>query len=342
MPAGTNSMRWIALGSLAMMMLHGTFAEECPPPVTVTKTETTTVWADGTRPTSTVTRFVHPDNCPPEPRYSCYVVSTTTVSTPFPKATIHMVLPQEQQSRNAQEEADDSSKEDHEDDDEDEPKAQNEILEKKTPTITVPNLPVPASTGPACVHYVTTIGLAPCPTFKPLPLNSDGCAIVTSTSLALTDATAVPEIPYRKQDGNVDVTYTYSIGTEPTHCHKHKHQKHHKHPKPTITPVPESAFAPVLPPHVPQLDDPTEIGTSFTTHFSTRYSYTLSFEFNYGTTTPLPSRLTGYPELPGPTTPPGITSAAGPRPDPTSAPPSDPTAPRPDLTSAPPSDPTAP
>lgn len=38
-------MRWIALGSLAIMILHGTFAEECPLPVTVTKTETTTVWA---------------------------------------------------------------------------------------------------------------------------------------------------------------------------------------------------------------------------------------------------------------------------------------------------------
>lgn len=38
-------MRWIALGSLAIMMLHGTYARECPPPVTVTKTETTTVFA---------------------------------------------------------------------------------------------------------------------------------------------------------------------------------------------------------------------------------------------------------------------------------------------------------
>ncbi|KAG0033166.1 hypothetical protein BGZ81_009253 [Podila clonocystis] len=337
-PAGTNPMRWIALGSLAMMMLHSTFAEECSPPVTVTKTETTTIWADGSWPTSTVTQLVHPDNCPPEPRYSCYVVSTTTLSTPFPKATIHMVLPQEQHSRNAQEEADGSSKENHEDDNEDEPKAQNEIHETPTPAITVPNLPVPAPTGPACVHYVTTIGLAPCATFKPLPLNSDGCAIVTSTSLALTAATAVPEIPYHKKDGDVDATYTYSIGTESTHCHKHKHHKHHKHPKPTITPVPESPFAPMAPPHVPQLDDPTEMGTSFTTHFSTRYSYTMSFEFNYGTTTPLPSRLTGYPELPGPTTPPGITRAAGPRSDPTSAPPapeSMPPVPSPDTTTAP-------
>lgn len=42
-------MRWIALGSLAMIMLHGTYAEECPSPVTVTKIETTTVWA-GTAP----------------------------------------------------------------------------------------------------------------------------------------------------------------------------------------------------------------------------------------------------------------------------------------------------
>ncbi|KAF9306957.1 hypothetical protein BGZ74_001581 [Mortierella antarctica] len=327
--AGTKPMRWIALGSLAMMMLHSTYAEDCPPPVTVI--ETTTIWADDSWPTSTVTQFVHPDNCPPEPRYSCYVVSTTTVSAPFPHATIQMVLPQEQRGENEQDEMEhDSSKIEDEDCDNEDP--QSAIHDIPAPTITVPNLPVPsAPTGPACVHYVTTMGLAPCPTYTPLPLNSDGCAILTSTSLALATATAVPERPLCKEDGIVvDVAYTYSIGSEPTHPRKHKH----KHPKSTITPVPEPRLPPMVPSHVPQLDDPTEISNSLMTHLSNRYRYTLSFEFNYGTTTKPPPRIMRYPELPGPTTPPGTTRAAGPGPDPTSAPPSDPPAPVADPTTS--------
>ncbi|KAG0075587.1 hypothetical protein BGZ93_011055 [Podila epicladia] len=279
---------------------------------------------DGSWPTSTVTQYVHPDNCPPEPRYSCYVVSTTTISTPFPKATIHLVLPQEQRGQNEQDEEEpDSSKKEDEDCDVEAP--QGDIHDIPTPTITVPNFPVPgAPKGPACVHYVTTIGLAPCPTFTPLPLNSDGCAILTSTSLVLTTATAVPEKPFREEDGIVvDVTYTYSIGPEPTHHRKHKH----KRPKPTITPVPDPEPAPMILSQVPQLDDPIEISTSFTTHFSSHYSYTLSFEFNYGTVIQPPSRITGYPELPGSTTPLGTTSTAGLSPDPTSDPHSYPPAP---------------
>lgn len=215
-----------------------------------------------------------------------------------------MVLPQEQQIHFEQQE----EERDHPSKEEDgnyDTEHQNAIHEIPTPTITAPNLPVPgAPTGPACVHYVTTMGLAPCPTFTPLPLNSDGCAILTSTSLALTAATAVPERPFRKKDGiDIGVTYTYSIGTEPT-----------------ITPVSEPVPVPMVPPQVPQLDDPTEIGTSFSTHFSTHYSYSLSFEFNYGAATPPSSRITGYPELPGPTAPPGTSNAAGSNLDPPSDP----------------------
>lgn len=58
--AGTKPMRWIALGSLAMMMLHSTYAEECPPPVTVT--ETTTIWA-GTYP-SRIEKVIKLSNVP--------------------------------------------------------------------------------------------------------------------------------------------------------------------------------------------------------------------------------------------------------------------------------------
>ncbi|KAF9381810.1 hypothetical protein CPC16_009669 [Podila verticillata] len=321
MHAGTKPMRWIALGSLAIMMLHGTFADKCPSPTTVTKTETTTIFADGSWPTATVTQFVQPDNCPPEPRYSCYIVSTTIVSTPFPKATIHMVLPQHVQLRHEQEEVDwdAESKEDSENYDDDE-EPQGDIHEKPTPTITVLNLPVSnAPTGPACVHYVTAIGLAACPTFTPLPTNSDGCAIVTSTSFALTAATAVPEKPLLNDDIDMAVTYSYSIDPEPTHHHKHRH--HRKRPKPTITPVPKLVPDSIVSSPIPQLDNPIEVDTAFSTEFSTHYSYTLSFDFNYGIIPP-PSLAAAYPELPGPTSPPGV--SVTPPPAPTSTPSSDP------------------
>lgn len=232
-----------------------------------------------------------------------------------------MVLPQQVQLQYEQEEVDwdVESKEDSEDYNDDE-EPQSDIHERPTPTTTVPNLPVSnAPIGPACVHYVTTLDLAPCPTFTPLPLNSDGCAIVTSTSLALTAATAVPEKHLLKDDIDMTVTYSYSIDPEPTHHHKHR--QYRKRPKSTITPVPKLVPDLIVPSPVPQLDDPTEVGTASSTQLLSHYNYTLSFEFNYRTMPP-PSRTTAYPELLGPTSPPGVSVAVPPAP--TSTPSSDP------------------
>lgn len=230
-----------------------------------------------------------------------------------------MVLPQQEQLSQRDQgvvDWDGESKEDNEDYNDDE-ELQSDIQERPTPTITVPNLPVlNAPTGPACVHYVTTINLAPCKTFTPLPLNSDGCAIITSTFLAVTAATAVPEKLFLNDDSDATFTYSYSIGPEPTH-HKHRH---HRRPKPTITPVPELVPASVVLSPVPQLDDPAEVGTAFPTQSPNHYSYTLSFEFNYGIMPP--SRTTAYPELPGPTSAPGARVTIPPAP--TSTPSSDP------------------
>ncbi|KAG0340311.1 hypothetical protein BG004_006474 [Podila humilis] len=334
--AGTRPVHWSALGSLAaLMILQGATAQIAPcaaVTVTQTKTETTTVWADGSWPTSTVTQLVLPDNCPPEPRYSCYVVTTTTVSSAFPQATIHMVLPQTGRSlANMKVGHEDninlSENEDNSDIDEvaynnevddngdrsfDESENQNHAGgQEKYPALATPTvknmLPAAPPAGPACVHYVTTLELAPCATFSPLPLNSDGCAIITSTSVALTTATAVPDRGRHQNDIEETFIYSMSIGHNdpdpaPTGHHKkhhrvrlHKHDRepHIKHHSPvtseghvadtSITPAP----APVASPAVP-VPLPTVVSKVFTASLSTHYSYSISFEFNYGTAIPPP------------------------------------------------------
>ncbi|KAF8935436.1 hypothetical protein BGZ47_009957 [Haplosporangium gracile] len=295
-------LRWLALGSLALMTLSGgAWADEYPAPVTVTKTETVTVWADGSWPTKTVTQLVVPDNCPPEPRYSCYVVQTTTLNAQVPQATIQMVLSQQQEEINKQEwnaESENDEEEEEQTNDNSEGDAAELVPD---PSITsFPSSPTPAiAIGPACVNYVTALSMGPCPTFITLPTNSEGCAIITSTALAMATVTAVP---------GVDATYAYSypIGHGRGHHCRNKHKKHPHKPVPAATaaatplPTPPPAVALFLPEEQKQLDtNPTM--TEFTTPTSTRYSYTLSFDFAYATLKPSPVPGIFLPELPAPT-----------------------------------------
>ncbi|KAF9429962.1 hypothetical protein BGZ94_008830 [Podila epigama] len=312
----SKATHWSALAVMAMIMLQGVvLAQNCPAPVTVTTTETTTVWADGSWPTMTVTQNYFPDDCPAEPSYSCFVVTTTTLSTPFPQGTIHMVLPQSQQAQLADgshQEPESVKKNGKHTKDHAVTSSLPTPIPMPTPTPTPTSTPTtptasPTMTGPACVHYVTTIGLAPCPTYSRLPLNSDGCAILTSTSVALTTATAVPEVPFYK-DG-IDITYTYSfsysVDSSPT-------------PVPTVTPT--KILLPVPTPVVDE--DPADVvhssffSTAYSTAYSTEFSYTVSFDFTYGTATAPPSRATAYPELPGPS-PTAFTSSPVSTPEPT-------------------------
>ncbi|KAK3837178.1 MAG: hypothetical protein JOS17DRAFT_733370 [Linnemannia elongata] len=160
--------------------------------------------------------------------------------------------------------------------------------------------PTTGAAGPACVNYITALSMGPCPTFTSLPTNSEGCAIITSTALAMTTVTAVPGV-------DVTYTYSYSIGHSDGH-HGKKHRKHHHKPAPTIT-APATATATATPPPAVALFPPGEqkqvdtnpTKTEFTTSFSTHYSYTLSFDFTYGTLKPSPVPGTTLPELPAPT-----------------------------------------
>ncbi|KAG0293817.1 hypothetical protein BGZ96_002267 [Linnemannia gamsii] len=281
-------------------------ADECPSPITVTKTETTTIWADGSWPTKTVTQLVIPDDCPPEPRYTCYVVQTTTLNAQVPQATIQMVLPQQEKSEQQwnTESKGDEEEEDQANDGSDEEvggdAAESVSNLSVTSLLTSPTATTTAS-GPACVNYITSLSMGPCPTYTRLPTNGDGCAIVTSTTLTMTTITAVP---------HVDVTYTYSYSIGHGHGHPdHKHRKYHGKPTLTLTPTFTAAPLPTPPPAAVTLFPPgeqKEVGTpatktEFTTSFSTHYSYTLSFDFTYGTLKPSPIAGASLPELPAPT-----------------------------------------
>lgn len=258
---------------------------------------------DGSWPTKTVTQLVVPDDCPPEPRYSCYIVQTTTLNAELPQATIQMVLPQQQQEEsnkqewNAESEGDEQEEEQANDDSEEE-NALEPVPDPSITSFSSSPTPTTAAAGPACVNYITTLSMGPCPTLTSLPTNSEGCAIITSTALAMTTITAVP---------GEDITYTYSYSVG--HGHGHQGNKHRKHPhKPTPTPT-APATATVTPPPAVALFPPGEqkqvdinpTKTEFTTSFSTHYSYTLSFDFTYGTLKPSPVPGTSLPELPAPT-----------------------------------------
>ncbi|KAF9900213.1 hypothetical protein EC991_007781 [Linnemannia zychae] len=291
MATTSQPLLWLAFGSLALMAMGRARADECPAPVTVTKTETTTVWADGSWPTKTVTQFVVPDDCPPEPRYSCYVIQTTTLSAHMPQAAIHMILPQQEFKQEWK--AESEGLEDHSDTEE-----QRDVVDPADHMVTnaVPDPTItaalPTPTGPACVNYITTFSMGPCPTFSVLPTNSEGCAIITSTALAMATVTAVPK-------ADVSYSYSYSIG--------HSHRKHPHKPTPVSTTNADPTPLPTLPPNVllppaklKDVDTPTK--TEFQTSFSTHYSYTLSFDFTYGTLAPSPVPGTSLPELPAPKT----------------------------------------
>ncbi|KAF9124720.1 hypothetical protein BGW39_007951 [Mortierella sp. 14UC] len=308
MTTTSRPLRWIALGSLALMALSGAWADECPALVTVTKTETTTVWADGSWPTKTVTQLVVPDDCPPEPRHSCYVVQTTTLSAHMPQATIHMVLPQQESKQEWNAESKEEGQDDA-DEQRDVADAADQMVADTVPAPTItPALPTP--TGPACVNYVTTLSMGPCPTFSVHPTNSEGCAIVTSTVLSMIAITAVPEV-------DVTYSYSYSIG------HKHRKHPHKSTPAPTAnagptplpTPPPNALFPPA---EQKDVESPTK--TEFQTSFSTHYSYTLSFDFSYGTLAPSPVPGTPLAELPAPKTTTKTTTTSGSN-DATKAPP---------------------
>ncbi|KAG0279496.1 hypothetical protein BGZ95_001079 [Linnemannia exigua] len=258
-------LRWLTLGYMAMMVLNTAWADDCPAPFTFTKTETTTVWADGSWPTKTVTQLVVPDDCPLEPRYSCYVVHTITLNAQIPQATIQMMLPQHE-SKQAWKAAS-KDKEDEE--------SNNAIEERQ-------------NGADAAGQMVADVG----------------CAIVTSTELVMTVVTAVPE---------VDITYTYSYSIGPGNSGDHKHRKysHKSTPTPTsataATPLPTPPPNTLFPPRE-QKDVDTPTKTEFKTSFSTHYSYTLSFDFTYGTLMPSPVPGTSLPELPAPTSMPMLTT----------------------------------
>ncbi|KAG9068040.1 hypothetical protein KI688_011631 [Linnemannia hyalina] len=308
MIATSRPLRWLALGSLALMALSGgAWADECPAPVTVTTTETTTVWADGSWPSKTVTQLVVPDDCPPEPRYSCYVIQTTTLNAELPQATIQMVLPQQQEESSKQEwnaeSEGDEQEEEQANDDSDEGDAVKPVPDPSiTPFFSSPTPTTTAATGPACVNYITALSMGPCPTFTSLPTNSEGCAIITSTTLAMTTVTAVPA-------ADITYTYSYSIG----HGHGHHGNKHPQKFTPTPTATATATVTPppavaLFPPEEQKQVDTNPTKTEFTTSFSTHYSYTLAFDFTYGTLKPSPVPGTPLPELPAPTPIPTPTS----------------------------------
>ncbi|KAF9582077.1 hypothetical protein BGW38_000677 [Lunasporangiospora selenospora] len=288
-------------------------ATECSSPTattvttTVTKIETLTVWNDKW-PVSTITQQVIPDNCPPAPRYSCFVVETTLLTAPIPQATIHLVLPQSNDFKNKYSR--------------DLP--QGEI--NKNPTSDSTAVVEEGQKPPECVHYATELRMGPCPTYSAMPVNSEGCAIITSTSMATATITAVPEQSFQKEDLEIDLdlTYTYSYSIGPAQPFE----------KPTILPLPwlstsmptpstttllipddptTSSPTPTptlsLPPPSSSLQTPVSeqdhllpiTGTSETS-WSKHLSYTVSFQFSYGTfpTRPTTTVTTRPLHLPGP------------------------------------------
>lgn len=323
---------------------------------------------DGSWPTKTVTQTVAPENCQPSPHYSCYVVHTTTLTAQIPQATIHMVLPQEEPRTGIEDkieamgfeaeglekvieemesmgfEADGFVVERVKLQTGSRPKMQNVITNPvqtitPTPTRNDPGLPLPTSefVGPTCVHVKTETVTGPCPMVTPLPLNSEGCAIITSTAFAITTVTAVPiaEGPIKQQQ-SFETTVTYSISTpEETdgdgsskkrkYHPKTHHLEHHSKFTAILDPMPPAtAASQAIPmtttPPVAHDEDvllpPGEVKKQvFETTWSTHVSYTLSFDFTYGTpsASPIPAPSPALLELPAP---PAITITATPAPEP--------------------------
>ncbi|GJJ79150.1 hypothetical protein EMPS_11509 [Entomortierella parvispora] len=346
--SNTRPLFWTALGSMTFLALSNiavtASAEQCPPPITVTKTETSTVWADGSWPTKTITQIVPATYCPSSPRYNCFVVHTTTMAAQIPQATIHMVLPPTPESRKAgikgnmdalgleseglnelieqmeslgfeaEEFAAEGEEPDH-------PEAIviTDPVQALLPTPTRPDaglpLPTPEFAGPACVNYKTETVTAPCPAITTMNLDKDGCAIITSTALVMTTATAVPENQYFGRE-EVDLTYTYTYAFhdegETSKKRKHHHRTHpHKHHSTTTAAAAAIVASPthstVAPPaaHDVVVSPPLEVTKTSHTTFSTHVSYTLSFDFTYGmpSASPLPTPMPALPELPPPSPP---------------------------------------
>ncbi|KAF9092151.1 hypothetical protein BGX23_004551, partial [Mortierella sp. AD031] len=231
----------------------------------------------------------------------------------MPQVTIQMVLPQKELTKEWTEESEEEPVEESEEEqdemeehDEDESEVKDEF-DLLLGTVTVDPVPDPmimavpptsttTTAPPACVNYITIMSMGPCPTYSRLPTNSEGCAVATSTTLALTTLTA----------SATDPTYSYSIG--------HGHGRGHRYRKnlDKLPPLPISPSIEVFPADkveqrqdIPEnqkdFDIPATITTAFQTSYSAHYSYTLSFDFTYGVTTPSPVPGTSLPELPAPT-----------------------------------------
>ncbi|KAF9946617.1 hypothetical protein BGZ72_000183, partial [Mortierella alpina] len=216
-------------------------------------------------PTKTITQTAFPENCPPEPRYPCYVVHTTTMSVPIPRATIHLVLPDTRDGYP--------------------PKvADVPIIDQPTSTATASGLPAvqesritqtptPPQTvdpreTPACALYVTETALAPCPTLTPLPLNSDGCAIVLSTTMIIPTATALPQHVSCNQDKS-DSIYRYNVLEEGNHrdqTHDRDHRADSRCDLKTTVSTPKEMAE-----------------TTKADELIRQPSYSVSFDFKYGT-----------------------------------------------------------
>ncbi|KAF9342627.1 hypothetical protein BGX26_007160, partial [Mortierella sp. AD094] len=283
----------LAFGSLAIIALNAVSAQDIPTPVTVTVTETTTVWADSSWPTKAVTQIVASNSCPSEPQYSCFVVHTTTTSAHIPQGSIHMVLPQQCQAAMVEEEYESMDWATKDADqiefavDSIDPASVIQPLSNATPMAIM----VDELAAPACVNYATTTSIGPCPTFTPLALDSNECAVITSTSLALATPTAVPEVMLGKQDNGETLIYTISGGFEEP-CHQRKHHQ----PRPTSTAdVPDALAAPSEVTPTPVSFD---LSTSYKASISTHLGYTVSFDFTYSYGTAPPMEVTPFPELP--------------------------------------------
>ncbi|KAG0041694.1 hypothetical protein BGZ83_001440 [Gryganskiella cystojenkinii] len=328
-------MRWIALGSLAIMALNNAItevaSEVCPEPATVTVTETSTVWAGSNWPTTTILHTTAPDNCPPSPRYSCYVVHTTTMSAVIPQVTIHMVLPQDntqkEQAVGAETlndvikemeelgyEAEIFETESVEEHGDGQPaQGTDEKVEVSIPSvpefaadIVAPNKATITAAAnriddkiviPACMNYKTETVTGACPKFTSLPLNSDGCAIITSTRVAMNTYTVTAHDG--ESEGDDDCGHRKKKDHHKTHHHRH-------HTKPTDAQGPFSTVSPSVEDIV--LASPLALFVptkTFEITYSTHVSYTLSFDFTYGTPTasPVPPAKPVLPELPTPSIP---------------------------------------
>lgn len=211
-----------------------------------------------------------------------------------------MALPQKEEPKQewTKESEGDEEEEDQVNDDSDEEEggdAAESVSNLSVTSLLISPTATTTASGPACVNYITSLSMGPCPTYTRLPTNSEGCAIVISTALAMTTITAAP---------SVDVTYTYSYSIGHGHGHRgHKRRKHHHKPTPTATPAstPPQAAVTLFPPGEQQEVDTPATKNEFATSFSTHYSYTLSFDFTYGTLKPSPATGSSLPELPAST-----------------------------------------